>query len=267
MAATDPTRRFSNRVNAYAKWRPGYPAAIVDLLTAECGLAPQSIIADVGSGTGILSELFLKNGNRVFGVEPNREMREAGERLLQGYPQFQSVDGRAEVTTLPSASVDFITAGQSFHWFDQKPTRTEFARILRPGGWVVLIWNEFRAESSPLVAGYQRLLEEYGTDYRQVWRDLVDEEIEPFYLPGHCQKRVFYNEQLLAFEGLKGRLLSASYAPDEDHPNHQPMLQELRQVFDENQKDGQVIFPYDTRVYFGGFNIRGLEKVGKDVLW
>src|SRR3954447_4559397 len=126
----DPTRRFSNRVEDYIKYRPNYPRALVRLLEAECGMTGASVIADVGSGTGILSELFLKNGNRVYGVEPNREMREAGERLLASYTNFVSVDGRAEATTLDDASVDFVTAGQAFHWFDPPRTRREFVRVL-----------------------------------------------------------------------------------------------------------------------------------------
>src|SRR5438876_6048912 len=137
----DPTQRFSNRVENYVRYRPGYPKEVLTLLKAECGLKADSIIADIGSGTGILAELFLASGNRVFGVEPNREMREAGERLLQAYPRFTSIAGTAEATTLPNQSVDFITAGQAFHWFDRAQCLREFERILRPGGWVVLVWN------------------------------------------------------------------------------------------------------------------------------
>src|SRR5512144_1560718 len=111
---TDPTQRFSGRVTNYVKYRPSYPAAIIDLLRVECGLTPDSLVADIGSGTGLLTELFLRAGNRVLGIEPNREMREAGDRLLQNYPRFSSLDAAAEATTLPDQSVDFITAGQSF---------------------------------------------------------------------------------------------------------------------------------------------------------
>src|SRR3954470_13160055 len=131
----DPTRRFSNRVEDYIKYRPGYPRAVVGLLEDECGLTRESVVADVGSGTGILSELFLSAGVRVYGVEPNREMREAGERLLAAYESFVSVDGRAEETTLADASADFVTAGQAFHWFEPASARREFRRILRDGGW------------------------------------------------------------------------------------------------------------------------------------
>ena len=122
----DATERFSNRVQDYARYRPHYPAAVIGCLEANCGLLETSVIADVGSGTGILTELFLRNGNPVLGVEPNRQMREAGERLRQDYPRFQSVAGRAEATTLPEQSVDFVTAGQAFHWFDRTKAKAEF---------------------------------------------------------------------------------------------------------------------------------------------
>ena len=137
----DPTQRFSSRVADYVKYRPSYPEAIIDLLTAECGLTPDSIVAGAGSGTGLLAELFLKAGQRVWGIEPNREMREAGEEFLRGYQRFVSIAASAEATTLPDRSVDFVTAGQSFHWFDRARVGVEFARILKPQGWLVLIWN------------------------------------------------------------------------------------------------------------------------------
>ena len=135
----DPTQCFSNRVENYARFRPYYPQAVPELLKAECGLTSASVIADVGSGTGVLSEMFLERGNRVFGVEPNEEMRKAGERLLERYPNFTSVAGTAEDTKLVTPSVDFVVAGQTFHWFDAARSRGEFARILRAGGWVALV--------------------------------------------------------------------------------------------------------------------------------
>ena len=109
---SNSTTRFSDRVAYYIKYRPGYPAKVITLLNREIGLSPATVIADIGSGTGISSELFLKNGNRVFGVEPNQPMREAAESRLAGYDAFISINGTAEATTLPDASVDLVTAGQ-----------------------------------------------------------------------------------------------------------------------------------------------------------
>ena len=247
----DPTKRFSNRVENYVKYRPPYPPDIVGLLEADCTLAPASVIADVGSGTGILSEMFLKHGNRVFGVEPNREMRAAGDKLLAKYPKFSSIDATAEATTLVNASVDFITVGQAFHWFDREKSRAEFERILKPGGWVVLTWNGFRVETSPLNNAYQQLVLRYGTDYQEVRREILGCDVESFYAPGGCRRASFEFQQLFDFEGLKGRLLSSSYAPEPDHPHYQPMLSELQEIFDTNQKDGRVFLHYETEFYYG----------------
>jgi SAM-dependent methyltransferase len=248
----DPTRRFSNRVEDYIKYRPDYPRSLVTLLEDECGLTRESVVADVGSGTGILSELFLREGVRVCGVEPNREMREAGERLLARYENFLSVDGRAEETTLEGSSVDFVTAGQAFHWFDPAAARREFRRILKGGGWAVLVWNDRRTQGTPLLEEYERLLLEYGTDYREIsskWA--AEENIRTLFGPSAFREATFDNEQVVDFDGLRGRLTSASYAPLPGHPNHEPMMRELAAVFERHQRDGRVRVVYDTKVFYG----------------
>lgn len=220
------------------------------MLESECGLTADSVIADLGSGTGLLTELFLKHGNPVFGVEPNAEMRAAGERLLAKYPKFTSLNAAAESTTLPDHSVDFVIAGQAFHWFVGEKARDEFVRILKPGGWVMLVWNGFRIECKA-VADYQGVFQRYGTDYQDAIREITDEEVQAFYEPGQSRRQTFYNEQVFEYEGLKGRLLSMSYAPQPDHPDFEPMMESLREVFDRNQKDGKVVIEYDTAVYYG----------------
>jgi SAM-dependent methyltransferase len=250
----DSTQRFSSRVENYIKYRPGYPPQVLSTLQFECELQAGSIVADIGSGTGILSELFLRHGNTVYGVEPNEAMRRAGERLLQQYTEFRSIEGTAEATTLPDHSVDFITAGQAFHWFDRDKCRVEFARILKPGGWVVLIWNERRTTGTPFLHAYEELLERYATDYAQVNHTQINNVvITQFYASGHCQTHKFNNEQTFDFGGLQGRLLSSSYAPEAGHPNYQQMLTELRRIFEEYQQDGVVRFEYETSVHFGQF--------------
>jgi ubiquinone/menaquinone biosynthesis C-methylase UbiE len=248
---SDPTQRFSNRVENYIKYRPGYPQAVIDLLTDECGLTAASIIADVGSGTGILSELFLKNGNQVFGVEPNAAMREAGEKLMASHPKFTSVDGAAEATTLIDRSVDIVTAGQAFHWFDQKRARQEFARILKPNGWVALIWNERRLDSTPFLRAYEQMLLRYGTDYQEVRHENVYNDVAPFFAPNEFKMKTFDNHQVLDFDGARGRLLSASYVPAPGQANFEAMLDELRAIFDTHQEAGEIVLEYDARVYFG----------------
>lgn len=249
---SDSTRRFSSRVEAYIRFRPGYPRAMFEVLRAECDLRPDAVVADVGSGTGILSEVLLREGYRVFGVEPNREMREAAERLLAGYPRFVSVNGTAEATTLAPHSVEFVTAGQAFHWFARRLTREEFARILKPGGWVMLAWNTRRKAGTPLAEAYERLLLRYGTDYRAVdHENLTDEVIAEFFAPGPVRVRSFESARALDYEHLEGYLASASYAPGPGHPDHAPMLAELRAIFAACQRGGTVTLEYDTKVYLG----------------
>ena len=250
--SNDPTGRFSTRVADYVRYRPGYPPAVLRLLEEECGLDPASVVADVGSGTGLLSELFLKNGNRVYGVEPNREMREAGERLLARYANFVSVDGRAEETTLDDASVDFVTAGQAFHWFDPPRARVEFNRILRPGGWVVLVWNDRRTAGTPFIEEYERLLLEYGTDYKEVSVKYAEESmLAALYGPGAMRAETFGNEQVFDFDGLRGRLTSASYTPQPGHPNYDPLMRALEDLFRRHERGGRVVVAYDTKVFYG----------------
>ena len=249
---TDHTRRFTGRVESYVKYRPSYPHEILDLLEARCSLTSSSIVADMGSGTGILSTLFLQNGNRVFGVEPNPEMRAAAEDLLRDQPRFRSVAGTAEDTTLPEGSVDFIVAGQAFHWFDVERARTEFRRILKPGGHVIMIWNARRRDATPFLIAYERLLREHGTDYEQVEHGQTGAAmVDQFFGSNVYDIETFSNEQALDLEGLKGRLLSSSYVPGPREPGSEAMLREAERIFDRYQTDGAVVIEYDTRVYYG----------------
>ncbi len=248
------TQRFSSRVDNYVKYRPGYPPALLDLLRAECGLTPEAAVADIGSGTGLLATLFLENGNRVWGVEPNKEMREAGEHLLARYPNFTSIAATAEDTTLPDHRFDFVTAGQAFHWFDKARTPTEFTRILKPLGWIVLVWNERRINAGPFQIAYERLLRTYGTDYLEVSHHQFGlDDLCAWFQNDSFQVRTLENVQVFDFEGLKGRLLSSSYAPEAGHPSHEPMLRELKAIFDMNQVAGRVTFEYGTEVYYARF--------------
>ena len=242
--------RFSSRVENYARYRPGYPSAIVDLLKEECDLTPEAIIADIGSGTGKLSEIFLANGNTVIGVEPNAPMRAAAESIFANSAKFRSVDGTAESTNLDQASVDFIIAGQAFHWFDIDKARVECERILKPNGWVVIIWNERHTDSTPFLRAYEQLLLTYGTDYQDVRHENAEPTVKEFFAPRQPGFAQFPNHQSFDFQALRGRLLSSSYTPEPTSPNFQPMIAELERIFNDHQDAGLVRFDYDTRVFY-----------------
>ena len=249
-ANTEPTERFTDRVANYVAYRPKYPAEVLAFMRAELGLSPSSIIADVGSGPGILTEMLLRNGNTVYAVEPNDAMRAAAENLLGAFPTFKSVHAAAEATTLADKSVDFITAAQAFHWFDAERALAEFARILKRGGWVVLLWNMRRTDSTPFLSELERILRAYGTDYERVAADNPGQELMERIFPRGFGTKIFQHAQNFDYEGLRGRWLSASYVPLAGHPNHEPMFDALRCAFDEYNTNGTVAIEYDTVIYY-----------------
>jgi len=251
-------QRFSNRVEDYIRYRPGYPAGVISFLSENCGLLTGHIIADIGSGTGLLSKLFLDHGNHVYGVEPNAEMYAAGEEFLRDYPNFAGVNGSAEDTKLSTHSVDFVAAGQSFHWFDPIISRAEFSRILKPGGWVVVIWNERILDSTPFLRDYEALLYRFGTDYGKVSDSYPRlEKMRSFFVSETFLSHDLPNLQEFDFEGLSGRLRSSSYAPSADQPNFLEMMTELEHIFTAYQQDGKVRFDYHTRIYAGALDHHG----------
>lgn len=248
----ESTKRFSRTVEHYIRYRPGYPDALLSFLREQLNLTSESKIADIGSGTGLLTELFLKNCNPTYAVEPNPEMRQAAEQLLKHYPNFISMDGTAEATTLPDKSVNFIAAGTAFHWFEPAPTRQEFLRILQPDGYVLLIWNYRNNERSAFMQHYENYLLEYSNDYKKVKEAYPDNELfDLFFDPGHWQQVVFENLQVFDFEGLKGRYQSCSYALPEDSAQFNTAMDALRVIFERHQKGGKVKHWYHTMLYFG----------------
>lgn len=251
MPIKDGTQRFSSRVENYARYRPGYPKEVLGLLQSECGLAKDSVVAEVAFGTGIFTRLLLENGHRVVGVEPNRDMRAAGEESLSHYSGFTSVEGTAEATTLADQSVNLVIAAQAAHWFDPVEARTEFLRVLKPGGYTVLLWNDRRADSTEFQRDYEELLRTYGTDYEEVRQRGMTLAILGIFTNLPFKTREFEYKQAFDYAGLEGRLLSSSYAPQEGHPSYAPMLRELRRIFEKYQAAGRVSFEYDTRVHYG----------------
>jgi SAM-dependent methyltransferase len=261
MTFSDSKERFSSRVDDYMRYRPGYPAALLDSLRDECGMRAETscVVADIGSGTGLLAEMFLRQGNRVFGVEPNQKMRVAGEEYLRSYADFVSVSGSAEATTLADGSVNFVTAGQAFHWFDPAAARREFSRILTPLGWVAVIWNDRRMDT-PFARDYEAMLAYYGTDYAKVRQSYPQtESIRQFFGDASFAERDLSNNQIFDWAGLAGRLRSSSYAPASGHAYYEPMMAELRRIFSAHVEDGRVSMEYVTKIYFGQLNRGGTK--------
>jgi SAM-dependent methyltransferase len=245
----NPTQRFSDRVHEYIKYRPNYPKEIVAFLSAKMGLNKDHIFVDVGSRTGISSELILKNGNTVYGIEPNSQMREASQNQLQHYKNFHSISGTAEATTLNENFADFILAAQAFHWFDLEKTKVEFLRILKNNGWIILMWNHRRTTGSDFLKDYEALIEKYGNAYKEVKHINIDRKrIDQFLGPHYSQE--FYNDQELNFEGLLGRLVSSSYIPKPNDPSYTKMHDELKLLFANNEENGLVKIEYDTQIFY-----------------
>lgn len=246
--------RFTGRAGVYARYRPGYPDAVLDLLRAEAGWSEEATVADIGAGTGLSSELFLRHGNRVWAIEPNADMRAEAEALRDRYPGFQVVDGRAESTTLPDALADFAVSGQAFHWFNADACRPEFLRILKPRGMAVLMWYKRLTDASPFLAAYEELLERFGSDYKDHWgserRDL-SALVTPFFGENGFRTASFGHQRRLDLEELTGAMLSASYAPLPGDPNYDPMIAALGEHFSRFAQDGRVTIEYKTTVYWG----------------
>ena len=252
MSVSNSTSRFSSRVDDYVKYRPPYPLEIIDLLAEKCALTPESVIADIGCGTGMLAKLFLENGNPVVGVEPNADMRAAAEQYLADFGRYTSMNGSAEATRLPAQAMDFVVAGQAFHWFDRDKARQEFLRLLKPDGVVVLIWNDRRLESTPFMRDYEALLQQYGIDYAEIdHKKIQNRDVFMSFFGGEFFEASFDNIQRFDFDGLMGRLHSASYMPAKEHSGYPPMARRAREIFAAHADKGRVTFEYDTRIYYG----------------
>lgn len=244
MQPPSPTERFSNRVADYVRYRPGYPPALLEWLHRDIGIPATTPVADIGAGTGISTRLFLDAGHPVIAV--------AEHWLAAGHPQLAFVAGTAEATTLGDASVGLVSAAQAFHWFDTEALRPEWRRILRPGGMALVYWNSRLLDSSPFLSAYEQLLLDYGTDYGAVAERYQDDATMRAWFGDGLRGQVrLPNTQYLDFDGLRGRLLSSSYAPPAGHPRHAPMLDALRGLFDTHAVDGRVAFEYQTRAFVG----------------
>jgi SAM-dependent methyltransferase len=245
----DPKQRFSGRASSYAKARPGYPHELFDHLFSVGALSKGCKVADLGSGTGIFSELLLSHGVAVYAVEPNLEMRDLAEARLSLAPGFHSVPGCAERTTLPDGSMDAATAAQAFHWFDPDLTREELRRVLRPRGQVIMVWNNREKEADQFNRAYSELVDRYSRDKDEI-DALRQDPQDRFYPSGHHHSQ-FWHSKDYDLEGLGCLICSASYMPKEGEPGFSQMMIELERVFAEHQIEGKVAIRYVTDCYHG----------------
>jgi SAM-dependent methyltransferase len=247
---SDSINRFSNRVENYIKYRPDYPREIIPFLEANCGLSKDSVVADIGCGPGVSSRMFVDSGYVVIGVEPNAAMHAAAAEAFEHQLNFSVINGTAEHTGMPDSAVDFIIAAQAFHWFDRERAHLEFQRILKPGGWIVIVWNERQLEATPFLREYEEFLLKYSTDYPVVRHENITADSVGIFLGPGMQTAAFPNVQDFDFEGLKGRMLSSSYMPTEGHATYDAMIDELRILFAKHNENGRIQVLYDTNVYY-----------------
>jgi SAM-dependent methyltransferase len=249
---TDSTERFGTRAAAYARARPGYPDFAVAALARALDLPAAATIVDVGCGTGLSCEPFLRAGFTVIGVEPNGPMRAHAQQRLSRFPCFRAVEGRAEDTGLEAASADMLIAAQAFHWFDVGAARTEALRILRPPLRAALIWNDRSAEGSAFAVGYEELLRTYSPDYLELrHRHERRDRIDAFFGDRAWRTVTVTHSDALDYERLADRLNSASYVPAAGDPRHEPMMIALQQLFAQTAQHGRVVMEFGTRMIIG----------------
>lgn len=246
----DSTQRFSARVEAYVKYRPGYPAAMLDFLATDLGMGPAAAVADIGAGTGILTALLAPRVQRLWAVEPNAEMRAAAEQRLTGMSHLGWSAGSAEATGLPAACVDLITVAQAFHWFDRAAFKAECRRLLKPAGRVALIWND-RLTDTEFLKAYEAGLRAYSGDYEEVnHRNLGEADFSAFFEGGYrCDH--FDNCQWFDLDGVLGRLNSSSYAPVVGSEAYEQLTALIRREFVRCAVNDRIAFNYRTLLYSG----------------
>lgn len=246
------TEKFTGKASAYEKYRPAYPKEFIDYLYKHAAFMQESIIADIGSGTGILSGQLLERGSSVIGVEPNEDMRRTAEKNLSGYSNYISIAGTDENTALSDFSIDFITVAQAFHWFDIQGFKKECRRILKPEGKVVLVWNS-RVPDSKIVMENAEICQRLCPDFKGFSGGEKNDTgaFMPFFRGGIYENKNFENNLEYNLDNFIGRNLSASYAPKQEENNFNLFVSELMELYEKYEKNGKVVLPNITRCYIG----------------
>jgi ubiquinone/menaquinone biosynthesis C-methylase UbiE len=241
--------RFSSKAERYARYRPDYAPEAIRLILDVVHLSPSSTVADIGSGTGILTRHFLEHAESVYAVEPNQEMRQYAEHALGSQPAFHSLVAKAEAIPLPDHSLDLISVGQALHWFEPQAVRQEFLRLLKPGGWLAILFISY--DETELTKALQRLqTPEYGWQSRKSGRP---EEMSKDFYYGNAQYIGcrFANPRSETWESFFGEIISSSYAPDPDHPQFARYEKAAREIFTDFQTGGMITIPFATEIYLG----------------
>jgi SAM-dependent methyltransferase len=240
VSSIDPTAAagFGRAADVYERARPSYPAEAVDWLVSRTGLGPGRTVVDVGAGTGKLTRLLVGSGARVVAVEPVAEMR-----ALIG--EVEAVDGTAEELPFADGTVDVVTVAQAFHWFDHARALPELHRVLRPGGWLALVWN-MRDLDDPLQRGVEDLLRPYRGDLvpqRQgAWRAPLAESK----LFGPEEAGFFRIEQQFTVQDLRDRVASTSFVAVLPEEQRAALLERVAALA--SSRDEPFSFPYETEV-------------------
>lgn len=245
--------RYSSKTDDYAKYRPNFPNEIVEFLYSNDFINSNSIIADIGSGTGRFTRLLLEKGNKVYGVERNDEMRAKAEQLLSQYSNFISIRGSAEETVLTDNTIDLITAAQAFHWFNKEKCLSEFKRIIKKNGKVLILWDDFLTNYNNFSIEYGKVLNKYRiVELGQMEKRFTRTEmISDFFRNNKYETLSFTHEIYQNFNSIKGGALSASFTPKPDEVNYKPFLLELQEVFEKFQSEGKVLTAFQTICYLG----------------
>jgi len=247
---SDNTGLFTSRADIYSKYRPSYPTEAINYLVGSFNLSKDSLVADIGSGTGIFTKLLLEKAKTVFAVEPNKEMRNEAEKQLKKDRNFVSVEGTAEKIPLEAKSVDLITAAQSFHLFDRDSAKNEFSRILRDGGHVILIWNK-RLQNTDFLLEYENIIQNNIPEYKDLTNSTTSIDVIKTFLGKGFKVERFGNNQVYDWDKVIGRLNSSSYMPAKKTEAYQSLEKSLYNTFIRYAGSGKVQFNYSTEVYSG----------------
>lgn len=244
---------FTGKANNYAKYRPTYSREFIEYLYSDVGFKKESVIADIGSGTGILSELLLERSETVYCIEPNDDMMSIAKNVLENYKGFKPINAPAENTTLVNNSIDFITVAQAFHWFDTDQFKHECIKILKERGKVILIWNRMDMQTD-IVLENEKINRELGSNFKGFHNGINPDDnraLGTFFKNGKYERRQFDNDLIFAMDNFIGRNISSSHAPKEGDENYNSYISALKSLFDAYSVDDLLCIKNYTICYIG----------------